>query len=205
MLEILERKAVLFIVGAIGTVVLAVIFFTNKRDDDLSAMFVEPTLQEEDRKETENHAPEEKKPSIFKVDIKGAVSRPGVYEVMEGERVIDVIERAGGFLENADSLQVNLSQRVHDEMVIYVPAQGETIPVATFQPASSGTNNGKININTASATELQSLPGIGPQKAEAIIHYREENGPFQKVEDLMKVSGIGEKTFEKLKEHIVTR
>lgn len=122
----------------------------------------------------------------------------------EGERVIDVIERAGGFRENADSLQVNLSQRVHDEMVIYVPVQGENIPVSTLLPAPAGTsNNGKININTASATELETLPGIGPQKAEAIIQYREENGPFQKAEDLMKVSGIGEKTFEKLKEHIV--
>lgn len=202
MRELLEKKAILIGVVLVGAIVLAIFLFTDKSGEDISAMFAESTQVAGN--ESESKPVDEKEPQIFKVDVKGAVIRPGVYEVKEGERVIDVIERAGGFRENADSLQVNLSQRVHDEMVIYVPVQGENIPVSTLLPAPAGTsNNGKININTASATELETLPGIGPQKAEAIIQYREENGPFQKAEDLMKVSGIGEKTFEKLKEHIV--
>ena len=91
-------------------------------------------------------------------------------------------------------------------MVIYVPKKGEEIsPPQNVTLPQSNEKDGKININTADATTLQTLPGIGPQKADAIIRFREENGPFKKIEDLMKVSGIGEKTFEKLKEQITAQ
>jgi competence protein ComEA len=144
------------------------------------------------------------------VDVKGAVTSPGVYEVNSGERVIDVINKAGGLLESADKNQINFAQRVADEMVLYIPATGEQrqSPLAasvegTSSPVSADGN--KVNLNTASETDLQTLPGIGPAKATAIIEYREGNGPFKKIEDLMEISGIGDKTFEKLKESIVVK
>lgn len=131
------------------------------------------------------------------VDVKGAVHAPGVYEVELGVRVVDVIELAGGFTEEADELAVNLAQQVQDEMVIYTPSLGEEGEVDGIQ----GTTE-KIRINYATKEELETLPGIGPAKAEAILQYLEEQGSFQKKEDLLQVSGIGEKVFTQLKDEI---
>ena len=138
--------------------------------------------------------------AIVLVDVKGAVTTPGVYEVHANGRVKDVIQKAGGFLKEADQTQLNLAGKVTDEMMIYVPLLGET-PVAS----SAKNETSLISINTADLTELQQLPGIGPAKAEAIIQYREEEGPFGVVEDLQNISGIGEKTFEKLKDLITVQ
>jgi competence protein ComEA len=143
------------------------------------------------------------------VDVKGEIKQPGVYQSNQTERVIDVIQRAGGLTDNADQSQVNFAANIQDEMVIYIPAKGEastsspaTSPAPSGTANSSGKNTGKININKADENELQNLPGVGPAKAAAIIQYRKENGPFQTVEDIKKISGIGDKTFEKLKESI---
>jgi competence protein ComEA len=145
----------------------------------------------------------EEKPIIMMVDVKGAVKLPDVYVAVEGERVIDLIKKAGGFTNKADQNQVNLSQHVEDEMVIHVPNLGEMNEKTQLEFEQSHSN--LININKASDSELQTLPGIGPSKALAIIEFRETNGGFQTVEDLKKISGIGEKTFEKLKPHISTK
>src|SRR5690606_18069185 len=126
------------------------------------------------------------------VDIKGAVKNPGVYELQVEDRVKNAIEQAGGFKDDADSEQINLAERVYDEMVIYIPSVNEKDVDSNV--VSSGDNNGKIRINLATIEELTTLPGIGEAKAAAIIAYREENGKFTKVEDLTKISGIGEKT-----------
>lgn len=143
------------------------------------------------------------------VDIKGAVKTPGVYHMMPGDRVEDVLEKAGGFTSKADKAQVNLAKKLADEMMIYIPSVGEKMPEnaeAQTAPASNGTSgSGKININTASEQELEQISGIGPSKAGAIIEYREKNGPFQKVEDLDKVSGFGEKTLERMKDQITVQ
>lgn len=147
----------------------------------------------------------------IKVDIKGAINSPGVYTVRVGERVIDIIDRAGGLMNDADAAKVNLSQKVADEMVIYIPKLGEeNIPVDMIGTTSSSTSSsaaidGKVNINSADIAALDTLPGIGPSKAEAIIEYRDTNGPFQAVEDLLNISGIGEKTFEKLKDKVTVQ
>lgn len=132
----------------------------------------------------------------WKVDVKGAVVNPGVYPVSQEDRVIDIIQRSGGFTSSADKNQINLSSRVEDEMVIYVPALGEVVAA----PEGKGLSNDEqlININKANAEELQKLPGIGDAKAKAIIDYRETNGGFKSLEDMKKISGIGDKTFEKL-------
>lgn len=139
------------------------------------------------------------------VDIKGEVQKPGVYEVDQHVRVSDAISIAGGFTEDADQTQMNLAQRVHDEMVIIVPKEGEEI-IAVSTPGETTTTDedrNKIRINQATLEEIQTLNGIGPKKAQAIIDYREEHGSFQSVEDLIEVNGIGEKTVENMKESII--
>ncbi|RDU35450.1 hypothetical protein DRW41_18515 [Neobacillus piezotolerans] len=137
------------------------------------------------------------------VDVKGEVKKPGVYRAENDERVIDMIERAGGLTEKADAAQVNFAQRLEDEMVIYIPERGKGGEQAILTPAS--TEDGKININKADAAALQEIPGIGPAKAEAIIEYREKNGPFKEPSQLKEISGIGEKTFEKLESSVTVR
>jgi len=147
-------------------------------------------------------------PEKIMVDVKGQIKRPGVYQANTGERVIDVISRAGGLTDKADQGMVNFAEHVKDEMIIYIPAKGEeglSSPITSSgNPSSSvgSQNEAKININKADETELQNLPGIGPAKAAAIIEYRNTSGPFKTVEDLKNISGIGDKTFEKLKDLI---
>lgn len=131
------------------------------------------------------------------VDVKGEVMQPGVYEMEEGDRIRDVIERANGFTENADILQVNLAQVVQDEMIVLIPAVGQEQEENAVND-STGEQGSKIKINTASSEELTQLPGIGPAKAEAIIAHRDNHGLFQKVEDLLEISGIGEKHWKRL-------
>jgi competence protein ComEA len=162
-------------------------------------------------KKTENtkKTDQEKQPEKMMVDVKGQVKLPGVYLANAGERVNDVINRAGGLTDKADKSQINFAEHVKDEMVINVPAKGE-VPAAlpnanssaggTAVPGNAAQNQAKVNLNKADENGLQTLPGIGPAKAKAIIEYREKNGPFKTIEDLKNISGFGEKTFEKLKD-----
>ncbi len=128
------------------------------------------------------------------VQITGEVNIPDVYELNDGMRLNDLVDKAGGFTENADIKAVNLALLLKDGMKITVPSLKDTEP--------DEAENDKININTADMEELMRLNGIGEVKALAIIAYREQNGPFTQIEDLMKVSGIGEKTFAKIKDDI---
>ncbi|AGT32855.1 hypothetical protein M493_13055 [Geobacillus genomosp. 3] len=144
-------------------------------------------------------------PSTAIVDIKGEVEKPGVYEVAADARVRDVVALAGGLTAEADDTRVNLAAKVRDEMMIYVPKKGEAAPALEAADAASKTegDSPQVAINTATAEEIMQLPGIGRAKAEAIVAYREEHGPFQRVEDLLKVTGIGEKTLQKLKPYLL--
>ncbi|MGG0460570.1 helix-hairpin-helix domain-containing protein [Priestia aryabhattai] len=143
------------------------------------------------------------------VDIKGAVQKPGVYQLPKDARVKDALAQAGGATKEADLRQLNLASKLQDEMAVYIPAAGEEIPPSSpvSSISSSGTSNNQplVNINTANTDELQTLNGIGPSKASAIVSYREENGLFQTVEDLGQVSGIGEKSLEKIKAQITVQ
>ena len=144
--------------------------------------------------------------AVIFVDIKGAVKKPGVYQMKAGDRVKDAIDAAGGLTAEADSQKVNLAQRVEDQMVIVVPKVGEeaeAIPAGVTSKETS--KEGKVNINTATVEELKTLKGVGEKKAEAIIEYRKKNGSFKTKEDLMKVRGIGKKLFESFEERIVTQ
>ncbi|TQR10595.1 helix-hairpin-helix domain-containing protein [Psychrobacillus soli] len=139
--------------------------------------------------------------AIF-IEVKGAVNNPGVYELAEGDRVLNAIELAGGYLATANSKNINHAQRVIDEMVIYVPLEGEEIEEIA---ATKVENSNLVNINKADAMMLTTLPGIGLAKAEAILAYREGTGHFKEKQDLMNVTGIGQKTFEKLEPLITVK
>lgn len=130
------------------------------------------------------------------VHICGAVKAPGVYFLSEGARVFEVVEMAGGLLDEAAEEYVNLADHVSDGLQVYIPFEGEDLPAMKEQ------QDGLVNINTAGSGELMTLPGIGQTKAEAIISYREQNGPFLVPEDIKNVAGIKDNTFEKIKEYI---
>jgi len=136
------------------------------------------------------------------VDIKGEINTPGVYELNSGSRVNDVIKMADGFTDDADETSINLAQKVHDEMIIIVPIENEESDETLHQTTSPTEQNEKVKINYATQEEIETLPGIGPSKAQTIIKYREENGLFQTMEDLLDISGIGEKTLENMKDNI---
>ena len=177
---------------------------------------------------------EENKEEIFFVDIKGQVLNPGVYKVYENTRVIDVINMAGGLLDNSDTSKINLAKKVKDEMVIIIYNKEEIkkneikevkidysfndalindkdVLTNDNKISNSNTSNSNIskenklvNINTCTKEELLTLSGIGESKANAIISYREENGGFKTIEDLLNVSGIGNSIYEKIKNYITT-
>lgn len=144
------------------------------------------------------------------IHVAGQVKNPGVYELQFGARVIDAVNMAGGPLDEADLDSLNLAKKLNDEEKVYVPKKGESMPVsnnpatatANFSTSSAPANLHKININTAGLEELKSLPGIGDVLAERIIEYRNANGPFKKIEDIMNVEKIGPKTFENIKDKI---
>lgn len=143
-------------------------------------------------------------PELFMVDVKGEVHAPGVYELPTDGRVKDAIAMAEGLTDEANELAINFAQKVEDQMVIYVPHEDDDsgLPENTTTGAGEASGATVININTASEQELMTLSGIGQAKAQQIIQYREENGLFDTSEDLMNVSGIGEKSFETLKDSI---
>jgi competence protein ComEA len=144
-------------------------------------------------------------PVLLLVHVAGWVHQPGVYELHEGQRIIDAIEAAGGAKAGADLTTINLAALLTDAQQIVVAKKGATGP----GPPSSGTTTGSgtggselVNINTATLDQLETLPGIGEVLAQRIVDYREENGPFRTVEDLLEVSGIGDATLADLKPHI---
>ncbi|GAB2558688.1 helix-hairpin-helix domain-containing protein [Gracilibacillus alcaliphilus] len=142
----------------------------------------------------------------IKVDIKGEVQKPGVYTVHSESRLLDVVTLAEGFTEEADQRSINLAERVYDEMVIYVPNQTEVEHEPTVIPATSDsiqTDQQQVRINIATAEEIQTIPGIGQVKAQAIIEYRETYGLFTTIEDLTNVSGIGDKTLDNIRNYIM--
>ncbi|WP_242688667.1 helix-hairpin-helix domain-containing protein [Bacillus sp. Cs-700] len=193
-----EKVLLSIILLAVG---MAVFFYYDLPKGEEDQFVFEEEVEEGGEDKEVSLSSQESEVTIVLVDVKGAVVTPGVYEVSANGRVKDVIQKAGGFLEEADQAQLNLAGKVIDEMMIYVPIKGET----TVSAGSVTAESGLISINKADLIELQELPGIGPAKAEAIIQYREENGPFSASEDLQNISGIGEKTFEKLKDLITVQ
>lgn len=173
---------------------------------------------------------EEKQEIKIKVEIKGAINNPGVYELEDNSRVVDLINVAGGLTENADTSLINLSKKLTDEMVVIiytreeienynnskikteyvyieVPSCPDKVNEACIEEYQEETNNNEetnklININTAAINELTTLSGIGESKAKLIIEYREQNGNFKEINEITNVKGIGESLLEKIKDSI---
>jgi competence protein ComEA len=132
------------------------------------------------------------------VHVSGAVAAPGLYVLSPRARVVDAVAAAGGFADDADPAAVNLARTLDDGEQLHVPRAGEAAP----SPTGSSPENGKIDLNTADAAQLETLPRIGPALAERIISWRDDNGGFTSVEDLLAVPGIGDKMLESLREHV---
>ena len=207
------------------------IFINNEEGINEVSAVDDVIISEEDNSLESDGNKEEEIIKIF-VDIKGEVKKPGVYEVDNGSRVIDVINKAGGLKKEANTRYVNLSKKVSDGDVIVIysndeineamksdiiyvetPCVCEEVNDACLENNISDDSNennnindnvvsDKININTASVDELMKLKGIGEAKAKSIAEYRENNGLFSKIEDILNVSGISEKIYENIKDSI---
>ena len=187
-------------------VFVLVIFLIVRKKDNVYASndIIEETEVEE--VEIDNNIEEEIKEELpkIKVDIKGEVNNPGVYELELGNRIIDVVNLSGGLTKKAVTKEVNLSKKIYDEMVIIIPDTESTcIVTPKYSVEEEGTNevNGLININTASKEQLLNITGIGESKANAIIEYRSKN-KFNTIEDIMNIQGIKESLFNKIKDEI---
>ncbi len=191
----LERYRGYILITAINLIVLGgvVFFFRSPRPSEIVVAPPSPTA-------TPLPTPT---PRPVQVYVSGAVTHPDVYELPTESIVKDAIEAAGGATSEADLDRINLALSVADGQHIYVPKQGEESPPISPPTEPSGTTSGtaaggKININTASQSEIEILPGIGPSKAQGII----ENRPYDSIEDIQKVPGIGEGTFRKIQDLI---
>lgn len=224
-MEFLIRRRKEVIIGLVFLLVLGFggfYYFSNKKSvDELSVVSDDVDASKEETKNIETN-------KIF-VDVKGAVKKPGVYELNDGDKVVDAINKAEGLTKSAVTTNINLAKKITNEMVVYVftkkelskseegktvvsevPCVCETVEVNNCikEDNSSATNDNqssefkKVNINTASAEELVTIKGLGESKANAIISYRNTNGNFKSIEDIKNVSGIGDALFNKIKELI---
>ena len=178
------------IAGLAGlALVIAAVVLLSRSDDSAPVSIVAPAP-----------TPASKSVPDIKVQVSGEVMFPGVYPMNPGDRVIDAITAAGGTAPNADLSSLNLSKRVQDEAHYYVPAIGEATPsLSVAESAAAGQSGGLIDLNTASAHELETLPGIGRSLAGAIVAYREDNGPFAAFDEVDNVPGIGPKTLDAIR------
>lgn len=142
------------------------------------------------------------KESKIYVYICGQVKHPGVYQFSKDARIVSAVEAAGGLTSKASPDSINQAQKMKDGQQIYVPSKNEDGQKDSSRKEGAESEIGKININTAGKEELMSLPGIGEAKAQLIIAYREEHGPFSNTEDIMKIQGIKEGIYNKLKDDI---
>lgn len=194
---------------------------SNAGDTDQNRK-AEPSAGSTGRTELSDASSEEEKTLV--VHICGAVSAPGVYELPAGSRIIDAVEAGGGFLPEADEACCNLAEEIVDGCQIYIMtktescADGQTEKKAGIQTSpdsdmqttdinmrsnsATALDNGLVNLNTADVAALMTLPGIGESRAKAIISYREQHGAFAKIEDIMKISGIKQAAFSKIKDKI---
>ena len=179
------------IAGLAGLALLiAAVALLTRSDDAAPVRIVAPTA-----------APASKSAPDIKVQISGEVMFPGVYLMSPDDRVIDAIAAAGGNGPNADLSGINLSKRVQDEARYHVPAIGDSTSSFYARAANPGDqSSGLIDLNTAQSLELETLPGIGPSLANAIIAYRLDNGPFAAVDDVDNVPGIGPKTLDSIRQ-----
>lgn len=181
--------------------------FVNDKSPDLLDNKVSLLKSEDDFNIESIDENKSQKSEDIKVHISGQINREGVYEVKEGDRLDDLIKQAGGLSPDADSNSLNLAMKLEDQMKIYIPNKNEILnenSTNTDQLVSkpdSISENGKININTASKEELMTLPNIGDKRAQAIIEYRDTK-KFETIEEIKNVTGIGEKFYQAMQDLI---
>lgn len=228
-----KKKIILIIIGIILVLFIVYVIYKNIKqssnelnfnillDDNTQSVqeeksenIVENSTDKLSKTAEKNNIEENKK---IVIHITGEVKKEGVIYLKEGARIIDAIKEAGGETKEADLSQVNLAYELQDGQKIYIPnknekieqyiisANGENIKSSDgdAEDLSFGKGGTKVNINTATQNELDSLPGIGPALAQRIIDYREENGNFNAIEDLQNVKGIGDSKYEDIKDKIV--
>ena len=176
------------IIGSIVIIFVIIIFLfigykNSDKEEDSSQVLIESSQQE--KKE-------------IKAYIVGEVKKPGVYSLKEGDRVENIINKAGGFTDTADMSSINLAQLVSDQMKIIVNKKGAAASIS-----SSQNSDGKISINQADKEQLKKVPGIGDVTAQKIIDYREKNGGFKSIDELKKIDRIGDKTYNKIKDYFI--
>ena len=209
-------KIVFFII--FGVIIIGIYYYINTKDKNiLTAQEENLEVQENKVESVENENNEEK----IKVHVSGAVNKEGVVELEINSRIADAIDKAGGIKENACMDEINLAYKLEDGMKVYIPTIDEKKEAEQsnetgtknneYVTIDGGTNNKnenksqestKININTCTQTELETLPGIGPSTALKIIQYRNEKGKFKSIEEIKEVSGIGESKFNQIKDLI---
>lgn len=212
--QIIIASVLLLIIG------ITIYFFLTRKPTKTSKKEVEPIVNKKEEKKSSQESTIK-----YQVDIKGEVINPGIYTMDSSSRVIDVIKAAGGLTQNANTSVINLSKKITDEMVIIVYSNNEVEDFKKTkeleeQVSSKCKQNDKyglendacissdtkleslISLNDATVADLIKLPGIGEAKANDIIAYRNEHGPFENIEDLKNVSGIGENLFAKIKDYL---
>ncbi len=209
-------KIIFFII--LGVIIIGIYYYINTKDKNiLTAQEENLEVQENKVESVENENNEEK----IKVHVSGAVNKEGVVELEINSRIADAIDKAGGIKENACMDEINLAYKLEDGMKVYIPTIDEKKEAEQsnetgtknneYVTMGGGTNNKnenksqestKININTCTQTELETLPGIGPSTALKIIQYRNEKGKFKSIEEIKEVSGIGESKFNQIKDLI---
>ncbi len=222
-----KKKLAIIIILIIGIIIAFVIYMISDNTfqeislEEISAGNIE-TIEENKESsknninktnaETSNTTEELETKEKIIVHIVGEVKKEGIVYLNKGDRIIDAIEKAGGETKEADLSQINLAYELQDGQKIYIPNKNEKITeyittASGYNQDSNDSNNNieegtKVNINTANLSELDSLPGIGPAIAQRIIEYREQNGNFEKIEDLQNVKGIGDAKYEEIKDSV---
>jgi len=206
-----KEKLIIAIIGIV-LIISIVVYFLDK-DEAEEYIEVNNEIAGLDM-EGESQEIEEEYEEII-LHIVGAIKNPGIVRIKEGSRIVDVIEAAGGITEDADMSKINLAYIVEDGQKIFVPSITDEITEETeYVTSESGDNiivdnnegeNMMVNINKATQTELETLPGIGPAMALRIIEHREENGNFENIEDIKNVKGIGDAKFENIKNNICVK
>lgn len=194
----LKNKKILYAAIGICVILSGIFYYIGKSGEDAGAVY---NNKEKTDMELVTVVSEKEQDTAGEVCVYvcGHVNSPGVYYIRFGARIADAIEAAGGIAEDAYIDVLNLADTVTDGQRIYVPAQGET---ENELPAGQDGRSNLININTADVSLLTTLPGIGESRALSIIAYREENGAYGTIEDIMNVSGIKEAAFSKIKDYI---
>ncbi len=207
-----------YMIMSVAVLTVCGMFFFGCAGESDKRESITPIEVSEEQKDTEEKKAEEEienqgKESVVYVHVCGQVNVPGVYELPEGSRIYEAVAAAGGMTNQAAGERLNQAAAVEDGQQIYVlskeeaakdaeSAGGEAGVLDASIPGMPQAEDGKVNLNTATAEELMTLSGIGEAKAEAILRYREEHGGFQKVEELMEVEGIKEGVFHKIKEQV---